>query len=103
MSGEGTKQKIETYGYYFCSLCWHAKCSIIFSTPKAWCLMHSRYNYKKTRSFGWIRKSLCFAGRCRKKNSQCRMTDVGVWGRSRRRQGGLGAEHSAFCGFYNFL
>jgi len=46
-------------------------------------------------------------GRCRKKNSQCRMTDVWIWGwsgaPSRRRQGGQGAELPEFGEFYNFL
>jgi len=33
--GEEQTKKFETYGYKFRSL-WHTKCSIIFSTPKAW-------------------------------------------------------------------
>jgi len=36
MSGEDKTKKIENYGYNFRNL-WHKKCSIIFSTPKAWC------------------------------------------------------------------
>jgi len=36
-------------------------------------LVHSRYNCKKIRSFGWFRKNLYFVGRCREKNLQCRM------------------------------
>jgi len=36
-------------------------------------LVHSTsYNYKKIRSFGWTER-ICFVGRCREKNSQCRM------------------------------
>jgi len=76
MSGR-TKQKIETYSFNFRSL-WQQHS--IFYTDS---LMHStRYYYKKIRSFGWFWKSMCFVGRCRDKNSQCRMTDVGVWERN---------------------
>jgi len=43
-----------------------------FSTPKAGALpLYS--NCKIRRSFSWFRKSLCFEGRCREKNLQCRM------------------------------
>jgi len=76
---EGTKRKIETYVYNFWKL-WHTKCSIIFSTPKAW--VHSRYINKKIRSFVDSERTCAFVGRYRRKNSQCRMTDVGVWERS---------------------
>jgi len=36
MSGGTKRKKTEAYGYNFRSL-WHTKCSIILSTPKAWC------------------------------------------------------------------
>jgi len=71
--GGGTKQKTETYGYNFRSL-WHTTGSIIFLHRKPGALpLYS--NYKKRRSVSWFRKSLClcFVGRCREKNSQCRM------------------------------
>jgi len=45
-----------------------------------------RYNYKKIKVFWLIPKD--FVGR-RRENSQCRMTDVGVWGRSLQRLGFL--------------
>jgi len=76
--GGGQNEKIETYGHNFHGL-WHTKCSMIFSTPKAWCtsaLIKRR---------GWFWKSLCVW------RWQCRI-DIGIWGwiaSSRRRQGGL--------------
>jgi len=40
-------------------------------------LEHSCYNYKV---FWLIPKESVRAGKCREKNSQCKMTGVGVWG-----------------------
>jgi len=82
MNRENKTKKIETYGYNFRSL-WFTKCSIIFSTPQAWftpAIIIQENNY--SRSFGWFGKSRCLWCRCREKNLQCRMTDMGVWGQS---------------------
>jgi len=69
-------------------------------------LVHSRYNIKKIRSFGWFRKSLYFKGRCREKNYQCTTTDVKVWGRGfqwpeARRFRGIAPSVWRFLQFFN--
>jgi len=40
--------------------------------------VHSRYNYKKIRYFGDSERVCALWGRCREKNSQWGMTNVGV-------------------------
>jgi len=52
-------------------------------------LVHSRYNYRNISFFGWFTKSYCFVDRCRE-NSQCRMTDAGVWETEPPAAGGKG-------------
>jgi len=80
--------------------------------------VHSLYTVN-TRKEGYLAESerVCacaFMGRCREKNSQCRMTDVGVWrcspqtpaavAPSRRRQGdGSGGRAPSFGRFLQFF
>jgi len=69
-------------------------------------LVHSRYDYKKIRYFGWYSEKVCalWADADRRiHNIGWLMRGSGDGDHSRRRQGGLGAKPSAFGDFYNFL
>jgi len=59
----------------------------IFSTRKAWYTLAIITRIYK--AFCSISKQSVRVGKRREKNLQCKMTDVGVWGRSLQRHGGL--------------